>query len=295
MSHYWNTCSILASNRDEFLDRPTQEAHFHSFENHAPNPESPGNILSGRDEKAGGTWLGINRAGRVALLTNITEPAKKFDSSRGELTSSFLLSDSAHPLQDEVGKIVSPNAVFAGFNLLLLSPALRPDGKLSYDSLLVTNHGSGGTITSRFLSTQERSCGGVSNGVDGAGGNDWPKINHASHDLGAILRPSSTKEWTETNITDHLFEVLAWRSPEPITDRSQLRNTVHVAAIPITIEGSTEYVKPAFYGTRSSTVLLVRRDGVVLFIERDVWKLVDGKAVKLEPPTERRFRFNINV
>lgn len=54
-------------------------------------------------------------------------------------------------------------------------------------------------------------------------------------------------------------------------------------------------MKPTFYGTRLSTVLLVRRDGAVLFIERDVWKLVDGKAVKLEPPTERRFRFNINV
>jgi uncharacterized protein with NRDE domain len=61
------------------------------------------------------------------------------------------------------------------------------------------------------------------------------------------------------------------------------------------IEGSTEYVKPTFYGTRLSTVLLVRRDGTVLFIERDIWKLVDGKAVKPEPPTERRFRFNINV
>jgi len=68
MSDYCNACSILGSNRDEFLDRPTQDAHFHSFENHARNPESPGSILSGRDEKAGGTWLGINRAGRVALL-----------------------------------------------------------------------------------------------------------------------------------------------------------------------------------------------------------------------------------
>jgi hypothetical protein len=99
--------------------------------------------------------------------------------------------------------------MFAGFNLLLLSPALRPDGNLSYDSLLVTNHGSGGKITSRFLSTQERSCGGVSNGVDGAGGNEWPKINHASHDIGVVLRSSLTKGWTETNVTDHLFEVLA--------------------------------------------------------------------------------------
>ena len=45
--------SILASNRDEFTDRPTINASFHSDDF----------ILSGLDELKGGTWLGINRNG----------------------------------------------------------------------------------------------------------------------------------------------------------------------------------------------------------------------------------------
>lgn len=51
-----------------------------------------------------------------------------------------------------------------------------------------------------------------------------------------------------------------------------------------------------YYGTRLSTVLLVRNNGQVLFIERDIWKLGekgDGVPVKSDPPTERKYVFNI--
>ena len=50
------------------------------------------------------------------------------------------------------------------------------------------------------------------------------------------------------------------------------------------------------YGTRLSTVLLVRNNGQVLFIERDIWKLGDeGVPVKSDPPTERKFIFNLDI
>ena len=45
---------ILAANRDEFYDRPTAPARFWD--------DAPA-ILAGRDLKAGGTWLGIDRRG----------------------------------------------------------------------------------------------------------------------------------------------------------------------------------------------------------------------------------------
>jgi uncharacterized protein with NRDE domain len=76
--------SILCANRDEYLARPTLPAHFHSFEaltTPAPsndtvpavqddlNLTSKGKVLSGRDVRAEGTWLGISQStGRVALL-----------------------------------------------------------------------------------------------------------------------------------------------------------------------------------------------------------------------------------
>jgi uncharacterized protein with NRDE domain len=53
-----------------------------------------------------------------------------------------------------------------------------------------------------------------------------------------------------------------------------------------------------YYGTRLSTILLVRNNGQVLFIERDIWKLGDsddGVPVKSDPPTERKYTFKLDI
>ena len=55
---------VLAFNRDEYLDRPTAPVHL--WEDH------PG-ILAGRDLVNGGTWLGLDRRGRFAFVTNFRE------------------------------------------------------------------------------------------------------------------------------------------------------------------------------------------------------------------------------
>ena len=60
------------------------------------------------------------------------------------------------------------------------------------------------------------------------------------------------------------------------------------------LEGSGNDV-PAYNGTRLSTVMLVRKDGGVLFIERDIWELVDGHPEKPDPPTERVFQFKLDI
>lgn len=58
--------SVLA-NRDEFVDRPTEVAHLWDGAN---------GMVAGRDLKAGGTWLGVNAAGRFAALTNVRDPGR---------------------------------------------------------------------------------------------------------------------------------------------------------------------------------------------------------------------------
>ena len=78
---------ILAANRDEFLERPTEKAHFWSDAPH---------ILAGRDLRAGGTWLGITRSGRFAALTNhrdLRRPAVVNGPSRGQLVRLALEDD----------------------------------------------------------------------------------------------------------------------------------------------------------------------------------------------------------
>lgn len=101
---------ILAGNRDEFYERPTQSAGFW---------EEDGNILAGKDLKLGGTWLGITRNGRFAAITNYREPgAFKPDApSRGKLVSGFL-EGTAAPCDYLRGVAVSAGQ-YNGFNILV--------------------------------------------------------------------------------------------------------------------------------------------------------------------------------
>lgn len=84
----------------------------------------------------------------------------------------------------------------------------------------------------------------------------------------------------------------SWRSPQPVQHRSQLRETIHVAPISITLE-SAQGSNASHYATRLSTVLLVGRDGQVLFVERDIWTLEQNKVTRSEPPSQRVFRFQL--
>jgi len=75
---------IFASNRDEFYNRPTLEAH--RWPDHK-------NIYGGRDELANGTWLAVNDNKKLAAVTNYRDlsdinPKAK---SRGELPVDFLI------------------------------------------------------------------------------------------------------------------------------------------------------------------------------------------------------------
>ena len=73
---------LLLANRDEFFDRPTQALHWW--------PDQP--ILAGRDSQGGGTWLGVDRQGRMAALTNYRLPVvdAPLRPTRGTLVSGFL-------------------------------------------------------------------------------------------------------------------------------------------------------------------------------------------------------------
>jgi uncharacterized protein with NRDE domain len=74
---------IVAANRDEYFARPAAPAALWA--------DHPG-VLAGRDLSAGGTWLGVSRAGRFGALTNFRNPADHRNDapSRGGLVKGFL-------------------------------------------------------------------------------------------------------------------------------------------------------------------------------------------------------------
>lgn len=137
--------------------------------------------------------------------TNITEPPSKMDSSRGHLVSSYLLSKSSESFEDDYATFGHQDAKYSGFNLLLLSPRGTTD--LPFDAAFVTNHGAGGEIESRVLTPDERTGGGMANGIDGQGGNEWPKVQHGIQSLNGYLR-TLHKDTSESELTEHLFQLL---------------------------------------------------------------------------------------
>lgn len=101
---------ILVANRDEFFARPTASCRYWS-----EYPE----ILAGKDLQAGGTWLGVNRLGKLAALTNYRQGTQHNTQSRsrGQLVLDFLnhQQTAAEYLQNCVAQAVN----YQGFNLIL--------------------------------------------------------------------------------------------------------------------------------------------------------------------------------
>ncbi|HWL27957.1 MAG TPA: NRDE family protein [Burkholderiaceae bacterium] len=101
---------FIAANRDEFHARKTLPA--------APWPDHP-DLIAGIDCVAGGTWLGITRQGRYALLTNFRDPASLIPDapSRGHLASDYLTHDTGP--RDYANQVHEAGSRYNGFNLIL--------------------------------------------------------------------------------------------------------------------------------------------------------------------------------
>ena len=237
---------VLAANRDEFYDRPSAPV---AFWEDAPD------LLAGRDLRDGGTWLGITRSGRLAALTNYRDPAslKAGAPSRGALTSDYLRgreSPKAH--LDRIGPAADR---YNGFGLVCGNR----------DELFFFSNRGG----------RERVRAGIHGLSNRLLDTPWPKVERGRGALRELL------EGKDGPSPGALFEILQDRSRPP---DEQLPET----GVGIEWERilSPLFIESPAYGTRSSTVLLIDREGVVTFIER----VFNGRT---EPRAERRFDFRI--
>lgn len=103
---------LIAANRDEFLDRPTEALHRWTLSDGTE-------IVAGRDLRDGGTWLGLSPRGRVAMLTNVRQTqAGPGPRSRGELVTRWLQGHGEDNDEDELAAAIDPGA-YGGFNLVV--------------------------------------------------------------------------------------------------------------------------------------------------------------------------------
>jgi uncharacterized protein with NRDE domain len=100
---------VIAANRDEFHARPAAAAQWW--------PTEP-KILAGRDLSAGGTWLGVTRAGRFAALTNFRDPEQRRVGapSRGALVTDIL--QSKGDVAETLSRLRATSAAYNAFNII---------------------------------------------------------------------------------------------------------------------------------------------------------------------------------
>lgn len=206
----------LVANRDEFHQRPT--AALGAWED-APN------IVGGRDLEAGGSWLAVHRAGRVAAVTNVRDPALRVAEdapSRGHLVREALeCPDLAAWLR---GLAEGEGWRYAGFNLLVGDGSRLWHLHRGRDRLL--------------LSAVAPGIHGLSNAsLD----TPWPKLITARQGLATSLR----RRWPEDALSALLDATPA--------DDAQLPDTGVGLALERLL--SSPFIVGEQYGTRATTWL----------------------------------------
>ena len=220
---------VIAANRDEFFDRETRVSSFWADQE---------NMLAGRDMRAGGTWMGVTRNGRIAALTNIRDP-QRIDpdaQSRGKLVTDFLISDVDD--SEYTTQLKETKTAFNGYNLLF--------GE--WHSLRVYNN------HLDRVDTLEKGFHGLSNAFINS---PWPKINRGVNNLQQCIKDSQTLS-TETLFA--LLQDTTQAAPELLPD----------TGVPMEWEQrlSSIFIPGQDYGTRCSTLLFINKDKQVEWHER---------------------------
>lgn len=224
---------VVAANRDEFHARPTRAAHWWS--------DPP--ILAGRDEQAGGTWMGVAAEGHWAALTNYREPSRP---RRGWRSRGQLVLDALRTPPEPFRSDLDPPQLehdYDGFNLLF------GDGERLY---YVSNR-------DQPLRRVPPGYHGLSNGLL----NDpWPKVKRGRERLAACLAAAPDGSANAPPL-EPLFRLLhdAWCPPD-----HQLVDTGVSLAWERRL--APMFIRSPEYGTRCSTLLLMHEDGRIHFAER---------------------------
>ena len=205
---------VIAANRDEVHERASQTAHFWDDE---PS------ILAGRDLVAMGTWIGCDRSGRFAALTNFSGQSDPSDPrSRGSLVHGFLVSDLSS--LDYAQRIKGDE--YAGFNLLVWDRS---------DFVYTSNK-----AQSRVLDPGEY---GLSNAELGT---PWPKCVNGKKNLARLTAQDFHEEDLIQLLSDGYIA-----ADEELPQRGRT----------LEMERKTApcFIKDPYYGTRASTAVILTK------------------------------------
>lgn len=214
---------LLLSNRDEFYDREAAPLHWWGHRNM---------VLSGKDMKGGGTWLGVSRDGRLAALTNFRTgaPAMVNRPSRGRLVLDFLESDLSS--SDFLGHISNKVADYNPFTLLVFDKKTLLSLE-SREARMVTLKPGIGALSNAGINTP------------------WPKLLRLKEGLKAQLDQSDGRIPTIDTLRNLLHNTT-------VAPDGELPNTGLAPELERTL--SSIFITSPHYGTRASSVVALQRN-----------------------------------
>lgn len=254
---------VAVANRDEFYARPTRAAAWWG---------QAVALLGGRDEEAGGAWFAINRQGRFAMLTNVRSPRERnpHAPSRGALVVAALQSSSSVP--SWLTETRERASMYNGFNLL---------AGHALPARVTHPRRAGRAAELHYYSNRlDGEAQSLAPGIYGMSNahldTPWPKVTRSVGTFACRL--------AQRVDVDRLLEMMA--------DRTIARDsTLPSTGVPLEWERvlSAVQIRANGYGTRSTSVLTVRRDGLVNFVERTF------DAEDPDRHTDRRYEFVVDA
>ena len=240
----------LISNRDEFYHRPASQLHVWSNSS----------VIAGQDLQSGGTWMGVTKQGRWAIITNFRDGADKqsYATSRGELIQSFLESDLT-PIRF-AKQIEQKQCEYAGFNLFI--------GDLE-QAVYMSNRGEAPQVLAKGVFV-------VSNGLMSE---DWQKTQHLRKRFTQEFLPMlqlSRAQVSEIDIQKTVWDILE-------DERKVITELLPETGISSEMEAllSSTFIQSPIYGTRCSNFVRIGHEKIN-WVEKTQQGEYFGKLVHLE-------------
>lgn len=253
---------VVLANRDEFYERPTDPMHWWDEHPH---------ILAGRDRAdvngSSGTWMGLTKSGRFAALTNIRAPSEKNPESRtrGEIAAEFLKGQQTpHEFINDTQRKFDR---YNGFNFLSADlSSEQPELHWLSNRVLM-----GDKVRPRKVMNPQRLSPGIYGLSNAMLDTPWPKVQHRVGAFAQMLA-MDTGEFKKSEQYIRLMQDLT-QAPDDYLPQTGVSYEWEKVL-------SSAFIKTEHYGTRSISLIRVKRNGQFEVIEKrfDAEKEVDTQV-----------------
>ena len=277
-------------------------------------------MLGGHDllRNARGTWLGVTKQGRIAVLTNFHEEGQVVQEakSRGAMVNAFLTQapDNSENTQAFVKNLIEGEGVkgVGGFSLVC--------GKAG-QSLAVVSNRTPSVEGVTWIAEKRGATVGLSNAA--FGDRSWPKVLRGEELMSSAIARSCVRHDSRAELIEELLRML---SVDTLPRRQEgqgwtsyvkeLRNSIFIPAIAgegmdgvsadnvaaaktnqqVQVKKNGDISKSregigGSYGTQKQTVVLVDHQGHMTFVERSLY---DGQGCEIvDKERDRMFEFDI--